>query len=101
MAAELFASYPPQLSEEQQAYLAAYVKNWTIENGLSVRPAISQVSEEINPSHVLATNAPVTLFPSPFPAKSFEQAQELQTTYNELYANIASNEAWLEKIMSE
>ena len=57
--------------------------------------------EDINPNHVLATNAPVTLFPSPFPTKCFEQARSLQQVYNELYASIASSEAWLEAIMKE
>ena len=101
MAMKVFSSYPPAISEERLDYLSFYVKNWTIQHGLTVRPSPSLISDEINPNHVLATNAPVTLFPSPFPKKCFEQARTLQPIYNELYASIASNEAWLEAIMQE
>jgi glutathione synthase len=97
----MFGSYPPAATEEQVEYLAAHVKNWTAQHGLLVRPSTQQVSEDVNPNKVLATNAPVTLFPSPFPRKNFEQARSLQTIYNELYAAIASNEKWLESIMKE
>jgi glutathione synthase len=101
MPTKIFSSYPPELSEEQLEYLTTFVKNWTIQHGLTVRPSPSLVSDDINPNHALATNAPVTLFPSPFPKKCFEQARSLQTVYNELYAAVASNETWLESIMKE
>lgn len=97
----IWDTYPPQASEEQLAYLAQTVKDWTIFNGLTVRPNPSFVNEESNPNHVLATNAPVTLYPSPFPRKCFVQARELQKVYNELYAAIASDEEWLGEIMKE
>ena len=98
---EVFASYPPDISDEQLEYLRSTVKNWTIEHGLTVRPSTAIISDETNSNHVLATNAPVTLFPSPFTRACFEQARSLQTIYNELYAVIASNEMWLEHIMKE
>ena len=98
---EIFSRYPPDVPEEQLEYLVSTVKNWTIEHGLTVRPSPAIVSDESNPNHVLATNAPVTLFPSPFPRKCFETARSLQTVYNELYAAVSSNEHWLESIMKE
>lgn len=101
MAENIWDSYPPQTTEEQVEYVAQTVKDWTIFNALAVRPNPSFVSDEKNPKHVLATNAPVTLYPSPFPRKCFNQAQELQKVYNELYAVIASNEAWLGEVMKE
>ena len=101
MANNIWGSYPPRTSSEQLEYLAKTVKDWTIFNGLTVRPNPSFVNDETNPNHVLATNAPVTLYPSPFPRKCFEQAQRLQALYNELYAAIASDEAWLGQIMQE
>lgn len=97
----MWESFPPQATEEQLEYLVQTVKDWTIFNGLTVRPNPSFVSNESNPNHVLATNAPVTLFPSPFPRRCFQQAQELQDVYNELYAAIASDEEWLGEIMKE
>jgi glutathione synthase len=43
----------------------------------------------------------VTLFPSLFPRKAWEQALKIQTTYNVLYARIANDEEWMERIMDE
>jgi glutathione synthase len=98
---DIFSGYPPNISEEQLEYLASVVKNWTIQHGLTVRLSTAIAPEAINPNHVLATNAPVTLFPSPFPKACFEHARGLQKVYNELYAAISSNEKWLEVIMKE
>lgn len=97
----MWESFPPQATEEQLEYLVQTVKDWTIFNGLTVRPNPAFISNENNPNHVLATNAPVTLYPSPFPRTCFRQAQALQTVYNELYAAIASDEEWLGEIMKE
>ena len=99
--ADVYETYPPEVSEEQLEYLKSTVNNWTAQHGLLVRPSPSLVSEDVNPNHILSTSAPVTLFPSPFPRACFEQARSLQTVYNELYAAIASNEEWLESIMKE
>lgn len=101
MASQIYDDYPPNLSEEQKDYLVQAVKNWTIQHGLTVRPNSSIVSEEINKNNVLATNAPVTLFPSPFPEDSFELARRIQPFYNELYASIADDEEWLEEVIQE
>jgi glutathione synthase len=101
MAEQIYSQYPPTIPEELCSQTAAYVKDWTAEHGLLVRPSAKQVTADTNPNNVLATNAPVSLFPSPFPRKLFEQAQSLQTVYNELYAAIASDEAFLEAIMRE
>jgi len=89
------------LTQEREEYLVQTVKNWTVEHALAVRPSTAIVPEETNPTNVLATSAPVTLFPSPFPRACFEQASHLQQIYNELYAGIASDEQWLEDIMKE
>lgn len=77
------------------------IKDRAIQNGLAVRPPPSFVPDESDRKHVLATNAPVTLFPSPFPKACFEEAKSLQTVYNQLYAAITCDEKWLGKIMEE
>lgn len=101
MADSIYSQYPPQLSPAQKDFLVTSVKDWAAQNGLLVRPAPSFVSKETNPHGVLATNAPLTLFPSPFPRSCFEEATELQTAYNRLYAAITCNEEWIGKIMEE
>jgi glutathione synthase len=98
---KIYDNYPPTLTIEQEEYLVQRVKDYTAEHGLLVRPGPAVISEENNKHNNFVTNAPVTLFPSPFPKNSFEQAQSLQQTYNELYARIACDAEWLEEIMKE
>ena len=101
MSVQIHNTYPPPLEVEREEHLVQVVKDWTIEHSLTVRPGPNVVSDEVNPHRVLATNAPVTLFPSPFPRQCFEHAQALQKVYNELYAAIANDEHWLESVLKE
>lgn len=101
MSREIYPKYPPDLSEDQLQYLLASIKDWSIANGLAVRPVPSFVPQEQDPAGSLAVTAPVTLFPSLFPRSCFEQGLAIQTAYNELYAAIASDEAWLRQIVEE
>lgn len=101
MAESIYSNYPPDLSPAQQKFLVTSVKDWAIQNGLAVRPSPAIVPAGLDPNGVLATNAPVTLFPSPFPRTCFEEATALQEIYNKLYATITCNEEWLGKIVEE
>ncbi|KAF2263903.1 glutathione synthase [Lojkania enalia] len=100
-AAVKHAEYPPDLSPEEQQYLLTNIKDWSIAHGLAVRPAPSFVSQAQDPSGVLATTAPITLFPSLFPRSCFEQGLAIQNAYNELYSAIARDEEWLKGIVEE
>src|ERR1051326_8486330 len=73
MASSIYPDYPPNLNDEQLHYLLSNLKDWSIGNGLAVRPAPSFVKQELDPSGVLANSAPVTLFPSLFPRSCFEE----------------------------
>jgi hypothetical protein len=95
------AAYPPELSPSEAEHLLSTIKDWSIAHGLAVRPPPSIISTEADPHGVLATTAPVTLFPSPFPRICFEQAKSVQKAYNELYAAIAQDEQFLEDIVQE
>jgi glutathione synthase len=77
------------------------VKDWTVGNGLAVRPPVSITPAETDPQGILATSAPVTLFPSPFPRICFEQAKAVQTAYNELYAKISQDEEFIDQVVQE
>ena len=101
MAAPIYPEYPPLLTLEQSDYLLSNIKDWSIFNGLAVRPSPSFVSEEIDPSRSLAVTAPVTLFPSLFPRACFEEARAIQVAYDELYARIANDEEWLGQVVRE
>ena len=95
------ADYPPELSPQEEQYLLSNLKDWSIAHGLAVRPAPSFVQPSQDPSGVLASTAPVTLFPSLFPRSCFEQGLAIQKAYNELYAAIARDEPWLKSIVEE
>lgn len=101
MAAKIYPDYPPTLNREQEVYLLDNVKDWSISQGLAVRPASSYIPDESNPNGALATTAPVTLFPSLFPKTCFEQALSVARAYNDLYSAIASDEDWLKDIIEE
>ncbi len=101
MAISIYPEYPPNLTPEQSEYLLSNVKDWSILNGLAVRPSITYVSKKVDPSSSLAVTAPVTLFPSLFPRACFEEARAIQYAYNELYAMVARDERWLEEIVEE
>lgn len=101
MGASIYPNYPPETTPEGLQYLLSNLKDWSIAHGLAVRPSPAFIAEDIDPSGVLANTAPVTLFPSPFPAACFEEARDIQTSYNELYAAIAEDEEWLKEIVEE
>ena len=101
MAASIYPDWPPESTQEQKNYLLSNIKDWSIANGLAVRPSTAFVSQEADPSGVLAVTAPVTLFPSPFPRSCFKEALDIQRSYNELYAAISRDEAWLGDIIQE
>jgi hypothetical protein len=93
--------YPPELSSAELDQLIFTIKDWTIAHGLAVRPPPALVATEIDPNVILATTAPVTIFPSPFPQVCFEQARSIQVAYNNLYASIAQDEPFLKEIVQE
>jgi len=101
MAASIYPTYPPNLTPEQLDYLLSNAKDWSILNGLAVRPSEKYISKEVDPSSSLAVTAPVTLFPSLFPRACFDEARAIQYAYNELYSMVARDERWLEKIVEE
>ncbi|KAK3375503.1 hypothetical protein B0H63DRAFT_513425 [Podospora didyma] len=99
MASLTGGSYPPSLDDElERDRLAQVIKDWSIANGLAVRPPPAMTSD---PEGILATTAPVTIFPSPFPKSCFEEAKLIQKTYNELYARISQDEEFLGELVQE
>jgi glutathione synthase len=86
-------SYPPVLSVEQQEFLVSTIKEWSIGHG------VARLGND--PKEGLAGPLPVTLFPSLFPKDCFNEAIALQTSYNELYAAVASDETWLGSVVGE
>ncbi|KAL7960799.1 hypothetical protein V8C34DRAFT_275760 [Trichoderma compactum] len=101
MASLTSGAFPPPLKETEKNALVEVVKDWAIANGLAVRSPPTVIPAETDPAGITAVNVPVTLFPSPFPKKCFEQGQAVQQTYNELYAAVSRDEAFLEQTVKE
>ena len=101
MVAATYPRYPPSLTPEQSEYLLSNIKDWSILNGLAVRPSLAFVPKDVDSSGSIAVTAPITLFPSLFSRSCFEEARTIQIAYNELYASIARDEDWLREIMEE
>lgn len=93
--------YPPQLTDDERDGLVQTIKDWSIGNGLAVRPPPAVIASDVDPSGITAINAPVTLFPSPFPKQCFQQGKAAQKAYNELYAAVSRDEQFLEHIVKE
>ena len=99
--ASLYPPISPKLSQDQLEYLLASIKDWTIAHGLAVKPSRAILKEGQDQDGVLSVPAPVTLFPSYFPKRCFAQAFDVQKAYNELYARISQDEAWLGEVIQE
>jgi len=90
-----FASWPPALSQVQLETLTLYATSYALSHGLLYLPPAER--QPTIPSS--AIHAPISLFPSPFPRDLFEQGRRIQRAYNLLYARIAMDEEFLDKIM--
>jgi glutathione synthase len=99
MAQSIYPDYPPELDDRKRRYLLENLKDKACTTGFLVKPprTAGGNNQELPEG---AIPAPITLFPSLFPASCFYAAQDIQEQYNLLYANIASDEEWLESIVS-
>jgi len=77
--------YPKLSTTQIEENVLPQLNQWALCNGLIM-------ADKDNASK--ATVAPTTVFPTPIPAKVFENAKTLQKTYNQLYAQV-SNSDWL------
>jgi len=90
--------WPPELSPEQLEELTSQAKTYALSHGLLYLPVSAPGTQQ--PPLSSAIHAPFALFPTPFPRKAFEEAQSMQQVYNVLYARVASDEAFLDRVLS-
>jgi glutathione synthase len=101
------SSYPPALSASESAALAVAAGDWALAHGLAVRPPPALAADDDDDAsspglgRLAGVPVPVTLFPSPFPRRAFEQALAAQKAYNALYAAVSRDEVFLEQIVRE
>ncbi|KAK7689952.1 hypothetical protein QCA50_006592 [Cerrena zonata] len=89
--------WPPQITEAQRHSLTLLATTYALSHGLIYLP----VADVQPPAPTSTIHAPVSLFPSPFPRRWFEEARKLQHIYNVLYAKIAMDDDFLDRVMGE
>ncbi|CAL1713699.1 unnamed protein product [Somion occarium] len=95
MAKESLPEWPPQLTEAQVHSLTLLATTYALSHGLVYLPVASVQP----PTPTSTIHAPLSLFPSPVPRRLFNQARNLQSLYNKLYARIAMDEVFLDRVM--
>jgi hypothetical protein len=89
----ILPKWPPACSQPQSDVILTQATDYALSHGLVLRP---------NPPNLThAIHGPFALFPTPFPRALFEQVQALQPAYNDLYANLASDEHFLEQVIGQ
>ncbi|CAK9437469.1 uncharacterized protein LODBEIA_P18470 [Lodderomyces beijingensis] len=84
----------PELSQEQEQALVTNLQQWSLANGLVMYPPNFQPYQ--------VNVAPITLFPTPIPRSSFNDAVEVQQIFNQLYVSLISKEkSWLVGILGD
>ena len=95
MSNSVLPQWPPEITDEQRENLTLLATTYALSHGLIYLPP----ADVQPPAPTSAIHAPLALFPSPFPRKQFLLAKELQSTYNALYARIAMDEEFLDRVM--
>lgn len=85
------SNWPPQYTSEQEAQLLEDACAWSLGHGLAFKPTSLESTQVVH--------GPFALYPTAFPRSCFNQAQALQTAYNALYARIASDQDFLDKVV--
>lgn len=90
-------AWPPAgLTTDEVSDLCTLAADFAFAHGLAYRPAMQDSATSVDTSSVI--HAPFSLLPSPFPRKLFEEARRLQPICNELYARIAMDHEFLERV---
>ena len=79
-------------TEQQLANLIFNIKDWQITNGMLLKFGLDV--DQVN-----SVPIGVSLRPTPFPKRLFEEAQAIQTIYNRLYAAVSEDEQWLFSVL--
>ncbi|GAA6030198.1 hypothetical protein JCM8097_008983 [Rhodosporidiobolus ruineniae] len=95
------ARWPPELASEPHHDLLARASDYALATGLVVRPFPSDPSDPSSIKTTEAIHAPYALWPSPFPRDLFSSALDLQPLYNQLYAKVTADDAFLDEVVGK
>jgi glutathione synthase len=96
MSKSIYPAILPELSADEFEPLLQAVKDYQLIHGSLLKLVASEEEHS-----VLARPVGVSIFPTQFPTRHFFRALELQQIFNELYARVASDEAWLEETLHD
>ena len=88
-------------SDDRLQAIASQIHDWQINHGSLLKVQQPNSREREQRQGVLCRPVGVSAVPTVFPRAQFEHALQLQTTYNELYAAIATDEPWLAQTIQE
>ncbi len=83
----------PELDPTKESILVENLLQWSLANGLVIYPPDFKSYQPVS--------APVTLFPTPFPKVAFNDADDVQLLFNELYAKVSSDLEFLSEIIDD
>lgn len=95
------ARWPPELASEPHHDLLARASDYALATGLVVRPFPSNPSDPSSIKTTEAIHAPYALWPSPFSRDLFSSALDLQPLYNQLYAKVTADDAFLDEVVGK
>ncbi|KAJ5110414.1 hypothetical protein N7532_000949 [Penicillium argentinense] len=81
----------PSIDETHGFELVRQIRDWQINNGALFKSIADDDQDDSGVGYAIG----VTVFPSPFPWRLFEQARTLQPIYNKLYCAIAEDPDWI------
>lgn len=83
----------PQLTQSQEDKLTLDLQQWALANSLVIYPPNFQPFQPVV--------APVTLYPTDFSRKAFQDANDVQLSYNELYVKIVQEGEFLTEVLDD
>ena len=93
------AQRSPTLTPSQQDALAVRATTYALDSGITFLPRSWYSSGSPAPS--ASVHAPVSILPTPFPRRLFEEAQRIQRIYNILYSRVSRDFSFLDRVMGE
>lgn len=91
--------FPPRIEQEYEKELIENLRAYCLGNGLVLLPPPSKDDKAVKTN--TGVQAPVSLFPTPFPKKLYGEANNVGIIFNELYANISRDIEFIDEVMSE
>ncbi|KAI1317202.1 hypothetical protein EDD11_008894 [Mortierella claussenii] len=86
------------LTQDQLQALKDTALDFALSHGLVVRPPLDHTATATTQAGGVI-NAPISLFPTPFPTNAFYDAIKIQPLFNQLVHNISQDDAFLKEIM--